>query len=623
MATSLIKDVAKKAKSNAVKSIGNAVMGSGVVGGALNKAFQKKFGDKEEKDTRVADALEQQTKAQDDNSATLTRIESIVMNIADNVYNLAGIMNAQVVSMQEAERLQKERAFAEAAAKEENAAEALKPSTGPAGTAPPAKEKEGKGIMGVLSSIMDSVGSTKKMFKMFTKKFGVLALGITAAVGIGAAGAAVAKTGFFDSKDQKQSNEETPAPQDVPKAPEEGATPQQATPQTAPGPAGTEAAAKPESSPATTAAAPAPTPSAGTPETTTTNTKTSSNVSLDIKGAPPPPAPVISAPPPAPGAGKAAASPAAPPPQPAATQITKDTEAEGLKEYFERPENAMDKVQLEALWARKQQLQTGLALAKQNNDPKLTSSIVDNISFVETTRSAILERGKKANTTKSAPPAGASPASTPMAAGGGGATAVSAPPVSGSKFGDKAESDPKEARDFIFRSSQIGVNPKADGSFIDIESGNPVTEEQLAQKIQATGKDPAKVMKQVKLYQEKIGKRKQTPEGGDRPEAPAGGAGGAAPAAAPGGGGGGGSGGGGGGGAVGGATAVPPKPASGADIATASTDVAAASEPKPPQTSSTEINTGSSDSNPLPSSIPTPIANRGTLDVGTIFGSES
>lgn len=589
MATSLIKDVAKKAKSNAVKGIGNAVLGSGVVGGALNKAFQNKFGDKEEKDTRVADALEQQTKAQDSNSATLTRIESIVMNISDNVYNLAGIMNAQVVSMQEAERLQKERAFKEGAAKEEAAAEALKPTTALAGTKAPTKEKEGSGFGGILSSIMDSIGGTRKMFMTFTKKFGVLALGLTAALGVGAA-IAGAKAGFFDSKDQKQAAPEKPAPE---------------------APPGPQAEAQPEAPAAEASQESAPPPSAEPlPDTGAGGGRggqggPTAEQASSASYATSPPAATVSAPPPTAGGAPTATKP---PPQPAAAQQTTDSEAGALKDYFNRPENVMDKVQLEALWARKQQLQTGLALAKQNNDPKLASSIVENIASVETTRSEILERAKKA----------ASPA------GGGGAgtsptTPVSAPPVAATKFGDKAESDPKEARNFIFRSSQIGVDPKPDGSFVDIESGNPVTEEQLAQKIQAAGKDPAKVIDQVKKYQEKIGKRTQTPAGGSQPVAPAGGGGDAAAVA----GGGSGGGGGGGGAASGGATPVPPAPASGADIATASTDVAAASEPKPPQTSSTEVNTGSSDSNPLPNAIPTPIANRGTLDVGTIFGSEA
>jgi hypothetical protein len=590
MATSLIKDVAKKAKSNAVKSIGNAVLGSGVVGGALNKAFQNKFGDKEEKDTRVADALEKQTTAQSDNSATLTRIESIVMNISDNVYNLAGIMNAQVVSMQEAERLQKERAFKEGAAKEEAAAEALKPTTAPAGTKAPTKEKEGGGFGGILSSIMDSIGGTRKMFMMFTKKFGVLALGLTAALGIGAA-IAGAKAGFFDSKDQKP-----PVPEKA--TPEAPPGPQEVAPPEAPA-----AEASPESAPPPSAE---PLPDTGAGGGRGGQGGPTADQAASAPTAPPPPTAVVSAPPPAAGGG--ASTSAKSPPQPAATQQTTDSEAGALKDYFDRPENAMDKVQLEALWARKQQLQTGLALAKQNNDPKLASSIVENIASVETTRSEILERAKKA----AAPAGGGKAAMAP-------ATPVSAPPAAASKFGDKAESDPKEARNFIFRSSQIGVDPKPDGSFVDIESGNPVTEEQLAQKIQATGKDPAKVIDQVKKYQEKIGKRTQTPAGGSQPVAPAGGGGDAAAVA----GGGAGGGGGGGGAAPGGATPVPPAPASGADIATASTDVAAASEPKPPQTSSTEVNTGSSDSNPLPNAIPTPVANRGTLDVGTVFGSEA
>ena len=180
-------EAAGKAKSNAVKGLGNAVFGSGMVGGALNKAFQGKFGEKEGSDTRVADALEAQTKVQDQNSAVLTRIESIVMNIADNVYNLAGVMNAQVVSMQEAQKIQQDRAYKQAADQEEAAAEAKKvqgPSA--AGTEVNSVEDKKGGIMGMISGLAGSIGSTKKLFKGFLKKFGVLALGITAAVGAAA-----------------------------------------------------------------------------------------------------------------------------------------------------------------------------------------------------------------------------------------------------------------------------------------------------------------------------------------------------------------------------------------------------------------------------------------------------
>lgn len=570
MATSLISDVVKKTKSNAVKSVGSAMFGSGVVGGALNKAFQKKFGDKEEKDTRVSEALESQTKAQDENSATLTRIETIVMNIADNVYNLAGIMNAQVVSMHEAQKLQQDRVFKENAAKEQ-AAEALAPQQASPATKPAATKEEG-GFGGILSSIMDSVSGTRKMFVSFTKKFGVLALGLTAALGLGVAAA----KSFFDSNEQKDAKLEDVNPESPP-GPLENTSQQD-----------TEGTATSKENLPDTGAGGGRGGQGGPTAQEAVNTPT----------APPPPAPVVSNP----TTSSGGATPAKPPPQPAASQQATDPDIDVLKDYFDRPENAMDKMQLQALWTKKQQLQSGLVLAKQNNDSKLAGSIVENITSVDDTRSEIIQRGKKAIS-----PAGGqgnAPSATP----------VSAPPASATSFGNKAETDPKEAREFILNSKQIGVDVKPDGSFVDVQSGNPVTEQQLSEKIQATGKDPAKVLKQLKTGQSKSSGGAQIPEASNQTAAPSSG-GDVGPME--------GSSGGGGGGGGGGATPVPPAPSSGADIATASTDVAAAAEPKPPQTSSTEINTGSNENNPLPSLIPTPVANRGTLDVGTVFESES
>jgi len=46
-----------KKKNQFVAGVGNAVFGSGLVGGALNKSFQRKFGEKQENDdTQVAEA---------------------------------------------------------------------------------------------------------------------------------------------------------------------------------------------------------------------------------------------------------------------------------------------------------------------------------------------------------------------------------------------------------------------------------------------------------------------------------------------------------------------------------------------------------------------------------------
>ena len=167
MAT-LFQDIKKNAKTNIIRGVGKAMFGSGVVGGALGKAFNKKFLSREKQDTQVEDALAEQTEVQSNNDATLSRIETIVMNIADNIYNIAGIMNAQVVSMEEANRLQQERAFRDAAAQEEANSEALKVA-GPSVASQ--SEKPDKEKQGILGSILGSISSTKAMLGKFIKKF--------------------------------------------------------------------------------------------------------------------------------------------------------------------------------------------------------------------------------------------------------------------------------------------------------------------------------------------------------------------------------------------------------------------------------------------------------------------
>lgn len=170
-------------KKQAAKGIGRSLAKTGIIGAAVGKAFGKKFGSGEEEDTQVADALKEQGSLQSDNSAVLTRIESVAMNIADNVYNLAAVMNAHVTSMKEAQRLQQEKAFKDSAASEEAAAEATKVSA-PAAAATEGADKKDKG--GIMSSILGSIKGTKNMFKGFLKKFGVVAIGLAATLGVAA-----------------------------------------------------------------------------------------------------------------------------------------------------------------------------------------------------------------------------------------------------------------------------------------------------------------------------------------------------------------------------------------------------------------------------------------------------
>lgn len=204
-------------KTTAVRNIAQGMMRQGFVGQVLGKRFQEKYAPEEE-DNRLLEALQQQNQLQEQVTSTLVRIESVVMNISDNVYNLAGIMNNQVVSMQEAQRIQKERMYAQEAAREESSAEALKMPSVAATT--PGAEGQGEGKGGMLSSILGNVAGTKKMFGTFLKSFGIVAVGIISAIG--------ALT-FIARTFGRKGNEDTPQPE----TPGEAQPP---APQAAPGP---------------------------------------------------------------------------------------------------------------------------------------------------------------------------------------------------------------------------------------------------------------------------------------------------------------------------------------------------------------------------------------------------
>ena len=546
-------EAAGKAKSNAVRGVGNAVFGSGIVGGALNKAFQGKFGEKEGSDTQVADALEAQTKVQDQNSAVLTRIESIVMNIADNVYNLAGVMNAQVVSMQEAQKIQQDRAYKQAADQEEAAAEAKKvqgPSA--AGTeVNPVEDKKG-GIMGMISGLAGSIGSTKKLFKGFLKKFGVLALGITTAIG---AAAYVSPLG-----DGEKKNEDPSGTISV-----KGDAEQQSAPFVSGTVTSTDAQTPQQSQGASI--------SSSSPEGEMMSSFTgmmgqssdpkvqqmapvmggmfNSAMSGDVGGmfsgfsqlppadAPTAPAanggaPATAPTPAATPAPAPAATPAAPPPAPAATVIPLTAGNQKLKEWFDLPENAGDKATLDEFNDKLQTAKTGIKDAeygiKTAVTPEQKTKWQDLLDFYKSAEKQILQQkiallnkariatGQPVKAAGAAP--GATPSAAPEAASGGGAA--------GSAMG--------------------------------------------------------------------------------------GGAGGGVGA---------GGGGGGSGGGSGGASPVSAPPSTGADIGSTSTAVAAASEPSTPKNNVSEFSTSKDEGMPPPSAIPSPIANRGSLDIGTVFGSES
>lgn len=198
-------DLKAATKQHVVKTAARSMLGAGVLGKALSKTFEEKFGEKEQTvqdDPRVVQALEEQQQIHKENNSILVRMERIVTNISDNVYNIAGVLNDQVVSMQEAKRLRDEQHSRDMAAQEEAAAETQKQLNPTLSATSPPQTKDGE-KKGLLSSILGEVGSTKKMLGKFLKKFAVVAVGLGTLLG---AGALFGKT--FDEKDGEQTTEE-------------------------------------------------------------------------------------------------------------------------------------------------------------------------------------------------------------------------------------------------------------------------------------------------------------------------------------------------------------------------------------------------------------------------------
>ena len=490
-----LKDVGKQAARN----IGASLSRTGILGAAIGKTFAKKFGEDQE-DTQVADAIKEQSVIQEENSASLTRIESVVTNISDNVYNLAAVMNAHVVTLQEAQRIQKEKAFKQAAAAEEAAAEATKiGAPDPSGTADSGDKKKG----GMLSGIMDSVASTKNMFKGFLKKFAVVAVGVTAALGVAAGVSALSDKG------EEEPTSATEEPKPVEQPPE-------------PPPEATRVSSAESESPNSmissfTGAISKFGGSKGAEDAPAVGNMIKAGATGDMGGFMAA-AQAHSAKNPPPPAAEPAATPAAPPPPVAASGP--DPEVEKLKEFFQRPENAGDN-------ARLGELQNTINVIKRAISS--TKSLISSATTPE-------EKARHEDILKN-------------------------------QLEPGLEAAKKEKKAILDKGRQaVGIStaPKAPGASTSDTSSAP------------TGTQTA------------------GPSGGGGSPMGSGGGASAAPV-------------------------TPPPPSTGADVASASTAVAAASEPQQPKNEQVNMSSSNDTGSPPPASIPSPIADRGSLDNDTIF----
>ena len=211
-------DLKSTARSRAVRGITGSLFGSGVVGTALKRTLQRKFAEKDvDQEDKVVDALKEQEEVITDNDKTLIRIERIVMNIADNIYNIAGIMNAQVVSMREAERLRQQARSRDVASREEAAFEATREVAPTAAGTETTNPEEGK--KGIMSSLIGAVGSTKRMFGAFLKKFGVAALAVTGTLAAATAAIAASRSGSSDEESNTDGETDVASGEGIPTTP--------------------------------------------------------------------------------------------------------------------------------------------------------------------------------------------------------------------------------------------------------------------------------------------------------------------------------------------------------------------------------------------------------------------
>jgi hypothetical protein len=205
MATNFSSELKKTAKKSLVKSF----FGTGVVG----RAAMKTFVGKEEEDDPVSQALNEQAQLQQENSATLMRMESVVVNIADNVYNIAGVWAERVASMEEAKRDQKERISKEQAALEEaenEAARQLAPlPSGTSGT--DAMNQQETSERGLIGKLADSIKGMGGLLRGVMGKVSLLAAGLGAA-GVAVAGGAVMNSVMNDANAQGVVETTTNAP---------------------------------------------------------------------------------------------------------------------------------------------------------------------------------------------------------------------------------------------------------------------------------------------------------------------------------------------------------------------------------------------------------------------------
>jgi len=167
-------EISAELKKVAKQKIITGFFGSGTIGQAISKRVLKK-----EEDDPVSSALAEQQNVQTNINTTIVRIEPVVVNISDNIFNIAAVWSKHVARMEDTlkfqkERLSKEKAAVEEEENEEKAVEAevvKKASAG--GTDTGTDDTKG----GILGSLLRATTKTRSLIKSGLANLGKLLLG--------------------------------------------------------------------------------------------------------------------------------------------------------------------------------------------------------------------------------------------------------------------------------------------------------------------------------------------------------------------------------------------------------------------------------------------------------------
>lgn len=141
------------AKQQFMEGVKDKVFGQGLLGRSLRAGYEAKFGQQQPD----VEAIENQ------NVSILRRIEVVVTNISDNIYNIAGVLNAQLTSMKQTEDEMRRQELERLVSMEEQTMEISTPIVPKVEKVKPNTEKK--------DTMFDMLNSTFSLFRNSISKF--------------------------------------------------------------------------------------------------------------------------------------------------------------------------------------------------------------------------------------------------------------------------------------------------------------------------------------------------------------------------------------------------------------------------------------------------------------------